>query len=195
VMGAPGVGKTTTIINLIKNTDGLTSYVIEGDIESDIDTKKLRDMGIDAYQINTFGACHLDAPLVHNMTQNINFAKEGILYIENVGNLVCPAEFKIGEHIKVLICSVTEGSDKPYKYPLAFENADIILINKTDLIPYIEFDEEYFMKGVKALNKNVEVFKVSGKTGDGFKEAGRWLSENASKYINAFKEIHNHDHK
>lgn len=194
VMGAPGIGKTTTIINLINNTEGLTPYVIEGDIESDIDTQKLRDMGIKAYQINTFGACHLDAPLVHNTSQNIEFDKDGILYIENVGNLVCPAEFSIGEHIKLLICSVTEGSDKPYKYPLAFENADIIIINKMDLAPYLDFDEEFFMKGVKALNKNVPIFKVSGKTGEGFKEAGEWLKTNASRYIEAGKTGHTHDH-
>lgn len=194
IMGAPGIGKTTTIINLINNIDGLTPYVIEGDIESDIDTQKLRELGIKAYQINTFGACHLDAPLVHNMAQNVEFDRDGILYIENVGNLVCPAEFSIGEHIKLLICSVTEGSDKPYKYPLAFENADIILINKIDLAPYLDFDEEFFMKGVKALNKNAPVFKVSGKTGEGFAEAGKWLSDNASKYISAGKS-HKHEHK
>ena len=193
VMGAPGIGKTTTIINLIDHIEGLKPYVIEGDIESDIDTQKLRDLGIKAYQINTFGACHLDAPLIHNTAQNVEFEEDGILYIENVGNLVCPAEFSIGEHIKLLICSVTEGSDKPYKYPLAFENADIILINKIDLAPYLDFDEEFFMKGVKALNKNAPVFKVSAKTGEGFKEASEWLEENASKYIAAGKE-HNHTH-
>ncbi len=183
VMGAPGIGKTTTIINLINNIDGLTPYVIEGDIESDIDTQKLRDMGIKAYQINTFGACHLDAPLVRNMEQNIDFSDDGILYIENVGNLVCPAEFKIGEHIKMLICSVTEGSDKPYKYPLAFENADMILINKVDLMPYLDFDEEFFMKGVRALNKNVPIFKVSGKTGEGFAEVASWMTKRAEAVI------------
>jgi len=187
VMGAPGIGKTTTIINLINSIEGLTPYVIEGDIESDIDTRKLRELGVKAYQINTFGACHLDAPLIHNVAQNIDFDEDGILYVENVGNLVCPAEFNIGEHIKLLICSVTEGSDKPYKYPLAFENADIILINKIDLAPHLDFDEEFFMKGVKALNKNVPIFKVSGKTGEGFAEAASWLKENASRYIKAGK--------
>lgn len=194
VMGAPGIGKTTTIINLIDNISNLTPYVIEGDIESDIDTQKLRELGIKAYQINTFGACHLDAPLIHNTSQNIDFEKDGILYIENVGNLVCPADFRIGEHITLLICSVTEGSDKPYKYPLAFENADVILINKVDLAPYLDFDEEFFMKGVRALNKNVPVFKVSGKTGEGFAEAAAWLEENASKYIEAGKHSHTHTH-
>jgi hydrogenase nickel incorporation protein HypB len=174
-MGAPGAGKTTALKNIIKHLDGLAAYVIEGDIESDIDTVELRKNGIKAYQINTFGACHLDAPMVYNMTGSIEFDKKGILFIENVGNLVCPAEFNIGEHIKMLIVSVTEGSDKPYKYPLAFEKADVILINKIDLLPHIEFDEEFFMKGVMALNKNVKTFKVSGKTGEGFEEAALWL--------------------
>lgn len=176
VMGAPGVGKTTTLKNIIKNLS-IKPYVIEGDIESDIDTKDLRSLGIDTFQINTFGACHLDAPMIHNTVQNIKFDEKGVLFIENIGNLVCPAEFSIGEHSKMLISSVTEGSDKPYKYPLAFEKADIIILNKTDLIPYLDFDEEFFMKGVRALNKNVPVFKVSGRTGEGFADVASWIEE------------------
>ncbi len=181
VMGAPGVGKTTTLKNIIENLKGMKPYVIEGDIESDIDTKNLRAIGIDTYQINTFGACHLDAPLIHNMVRNMKFDEKGILFIENIGNLVCPAEFSIGEHSKLLISSVTEGSDKPYKYPLAFEKASIILLNKIDLIPYLDFDEDFFMKGVRALNPNVPVFKVSGKTGEGFAEAAAWILEKAAE--------------
>ena len=175
-MGAPGVGKTTTLKNIIKRL-GVKAYVIEGDIESDIDTKDLRSLGITTFQINTFGACHLDAPMVHNMVQNMELKEKGILFIENIGNLVCPAEFSIGEHVKMLISTVTEGSDKPYKYPLAFEKADIIILNKTDLMPYLDFDEEYFMKGVRALNKAVPVFKVSGKTGEGFDEVTSWFED------------------
>jgi len=176
VMGTPGAGKTTCLKNIIGHLKGLTPYIIEGDIESDIDTEFFKKLGVRAYQINTFGACHLDAPMVHNMVNNINFNKAGILFVENVGNLVCPAEFSIGEHVKMLISSVTEGSDKPYKYPLAFEKADMILLNKTDLLPYVDFDEEFFMRGVRAHNKSVEVFKVSGKTGEGFEEAEAWLA-------------------
>lgn len=175
-MGAPGVGKTTTLKNIIKRL-GVKAYVIEGDIESDIDTKDLRSLGITTFQINTFGACHLDAPMVHNLVQNMELKEKGILFIENIGNLVCPAEFSIGEHVKMLISTVTEGSDKPYKYPLAFEKADIIILNKTDLMPYLDFDEEYFMKGVRALNKTVPVFKVSGKTGEGFDEVTSWFED------------------
>jgi len=189
-MGAPGVGKTTTLKNIIKRLK-LKAYVIEGDIESDIDTKDLRSLGITTFQINTFGACHLDAPMIHNMAQNMEFGESGILFIENIGNLVCPAEFSIGEHVKMLISTVTEGSDKPYKYPLAFEKADIIIINKIDLIPYLDFDEEYFMKGVRALNKEVPVFKVSGKTGEGFDQVALWFEEKAGN----IQVKHDHHHE
>jgi len=174
-MGAPGVGKTTTLKNIIKRLSGIKAYVIEGDIESDLDTQDLNSMGIDTYQINTYGACHLDAPMIDHQIEHMTFDERGILFIENIGNLVCPAEFTIGEHLMMLISTVTEGSDKPYKYPLAFEKADIIILNKIDLIPYLDFDEEFFMKGVRALNKDVPVFKVSGRTGEGFDEVVAWL--------------------
>jgi len=176
-MGAPGVGKTTVIKNIKKHMGDLKLYVIEGDIESDIDTQELKKFGIKAYQLNTFGACHLDAPMVRNMVNNIDFDEKGILFIENIGNLVCPAEFSVGEHVKMLISSVTEGSDKPYKYPVAFEKADVIIINKIDLLSYVDFDEGFFMKGIRALNKDAKVFKVSGKTGEGFKDVVAWLVE------------------
>jgi len=176
VMGAPGAGKTTSLIQIIKRLKDTTPYVIEGDIEADFDTKTLQSLGVKAIQINTNGACHLDSPLIGKAVEDLKI-KNGLLFIENIGNLVCPAEFMIGEHAKMLISTVTEGSDKPYKYPLAFEKADIILINKCDLIPYVDFDEEFFMKGVRALNKTAPVIKVSGKTEEGFDKVVSWIIE------------------
>lgn len=178
LMGAPGVGKTTTVENIVKNLH-VPSYVVEGDIEGSIDTERLHKQNISAIQINTFGACHLDAPLMHNALHAMPMPEPGILFIENVGNLVCPAEFSIGENIKLLQVSVTDGSDKPYKYPLAFEKADIILLNKVDLLPYLDFDEKFFMDGIRHLNKKAPVFKVCGKTGEGYQEVAAWLEEQA----------------
>lgn len=204
-MGAPGVGKTTTLRNIISRLDGIKPYVIEGDIESDLDTQTLKGLGIDTHQINTFGACHLDAPMIDHMIDHMHFdhsEQRAALFIENIGNLVCPAEFSIGEHIKMLISTVTEGSDKPYKYPLAFEKADVIILNKVDLIPYLDFDEEFFMKGVRALNKDVPVFKVSGKTGEGFDEVAEWIKSKAlaletreHHHGHEHDHHHNHEHK
>ena len=202
-MGAPGVGKTTTLRNIISRLDGIKPYVIEGDIESDLDTQTLKGLGIDTHQINTFGACHLDAPMIDHMIDHMHFdhsEQRAALFIENIGNLVCPAEFSIGEHIKMLISTVTEGSDKPYKYPLAFEKADVIILNKVDLIPYLDFDEEFFMKGVRALNKDVPVFKVSGKTGEGFDEVAEWIKSKAlalevREHHHDYEHDHHHNHE
>lgn len=180
VMGAPGVGKTTTLIQIIKRLNEVTPYVIEGDIEADFDTKTLQGLGVRTVQINTGGACHLDSPMIGKAVEELDM-KNGVLFIENIGNLVCPAEFMIGEHVKMLISTVTEGSDKPYKYPLAFEKADLIILNKCDLLPYVDFDEEFYMKGIRALNKNVPVLKVSGKTGEGFEEAVSWIMKEMKK--------------
>lgn len=180
VLGAPGAGKTTSLINIIENLMDKNVGVIEGDIESDIDTLKLEKLGIPAQQINTQGACHLDAPVIGQAAGKLNLKDNSMLFIENVGNLVCPAEFYIGEHVKMLILTVTEGSDKPYKYPLAFEKADIILLNKCDLLPYVDFDEEYFTRGVRALNKKAPLFKVSGRAKQGYKEVAQWLEQRRS---------------
>ena len=182
VLGSPGAGKTTTLIQFIRRLPAVKCYVVEGDIESDIDTVALRKLGVDATQINTGGACHLDAMMIQNSLGSFKFMKDGILFIENIGNLVCTAEFNIGEHIKMIIASVAEGSDKPYKYPLIFENADVIILNKIDLMQYVDFDEEFFLKGIRALNPGTPVFKVSGKTGEGFDEAAKWLETKKKSY-------------
>jgi len=173
VLGSPGAGKTTTLIQLTKRLHK-ESFVIEGDIESNIDAKKLAALGLRTTQINTGGACHLETTLIDGALP-ADFAN-GFLFIENIGNLVCPAEFVIGEHVKVLVSTVTEGGDKPYKYPLAFEKADLILLNKCDLIPYLDFDEDFFLEGVRKLNPTVPVIKTSGKTEEGFEEAAAWLN-------------------
>lgn len=182
MMGAPGVGKTTSLKGIIKNLKENKPYIIEGDIESDIDTQDFRTLGIEAHQINTYGACHLDSPMVEHQIGHMTFPEKGILFIENIGNLVCPAEFSIGEHVKMLVSTVTEGSDKPYKYPLAFEKADIILVNKVDLLPYIDFDQDFFIKGVRALNKEAPLIFVSGTTGQGYPEVAEFL-ENKAKAL------------
>jgi hydrogenase nickel incorporation protein HypB len=177
VMGAPGVGKTSSLIRVIERLS-LPAYVIEGDIESDIDTKKLAALGIRTVQINTGGACHLDTPLIAEASGQLPLER-GVLFIENIGNLVCPAEFMIGEHVKLLLTNVTEGSDKPFKYPLAFEKADAILLGKLDLLPYVDFDEAVYMDGVRKLNSHAPVFKASAKTGEGFDEVAVWITERA----------------
>lgn len=182
VLGSPGAGKTSTLMQIIPRLDA-KSWVIEGDIESDIDTKKLSAAGVSTYQINTQGACHLDSPLVAEAARKLA-PENGYLFIENIGNLVCPAEFVIGEHIKLLLANVTEGSDKPYKYPLAFEKADIILVNKSDLIEYVEFDRDEFMKGVRALNKTAPVFFVSAAKQEGYDEVIAWLIDQANTIRN-----------
>ena len=196
ILGAPGIGKTVSLERIIAALDA-PAFVIEGDIESDIDTKKLKSLGIQAVQINTGGACHLDAPFVADAFESAcggtpaaiasgsgqTAFSDGYLFIENIGNLICPAEFLIGEHIKLLITAVTEGSDKPYKYPLAFEKADIILLNKWDLLPYVDFDWDYYMSGVRKLNAGAPVFRVSGKTGEGYGEAAAWLKTRAKPVL------------
>lgn len=176
VMGAPGVGKTSVIRRVVEGLK-LPAAVIEGDIESDIDTKALEALGISTYQINTHGACHLDAPTIQEALGAFAVPQDGVVFIENIGNLVCPAEFTIGEHAKMLIVTATDGSDKPYKYPLAFEKADIIVLNKADLLPYVDFDESFFMAGVRALNPGVPVMKVSARAGEGVDSIIKWIRE------------------
>ena len=191
VMGAPGAGKTTSLIRIMEHLKVRRPCVIEGDIESDLDTQTLRKLGVQTLQINTGGACHLDAPLIEHAVAEMAPVDGSILFIENIGNLVCPAEFTIGEDIKMLVATVTEGSDKPYKYPLAFEKADCILLNKTDLIPYLDFDETFFMAGLRALNRRAPVFKVSGRTGEGFEEAAAWIESLAERESASRKDISN----
>lgn len=181
VMGAPGAGKTSVLTGLIGHLGADRCFVIEGDIESDIDARAMRSLGVETHQINTGGACHLDSPAIAEVVEKLDIRKP-YLFIENIGNLVCPAEFMIGEHVKILVCSVTEGSDKPYKYPLAFEKADILVVNKIDLVPYVSFDEDYFTRGVRALNRSLEIFRVSCTGGEGLEELAKCVERSAKRY-------------
>ena len=182
VMGAPGTGKTTSLEQLMKYI-ARKVYVIEGDIESDIDTERLRKQHVKAAQINTFGACHLDAPLVHNAVHTMDFDAPGILFIENVGNLVCPAEFDTGAVKNVMILSVPEGDDKPLKYPLMFKVSDVVLINKIDVLPYFDFDVEKCKEYIKHRNPNAKIFLICAKTGEGIEELATWLNDEVREWI------------
>ena len=175
IIGSPGAGKTSLIIKTIQNINMLCS-VIEGDIASDLDSKKVAELNVPTIQINTDGTCHLDANMICRALLEIN-TESRILFIENIGNLVCPSNFDLGEDFKVAICSVSEGDDKPYKYPAIFTKARAVILNKIDLIPYINFNKEFFYSGLKALNPTVKVFEVSAKTGDGIADWSMWVEK------------------
>jgi len=162
VLASPGAGKTSTIMELIKCFSSYNIGVIEGDIASSIDAEKISKMGVKSVEINTDGACHLNAISILEATKNLSISN-GIVFIENIGNLVCPSEFDLGEKLKLLIASVPEGDDKPYKYISIFQKADIIALNKWDLESVVEFDYAYFERGVKAINPKAEIIKISCK--------------------------------
>lgn len=178
LMSAPGSGKTTLIERTI---DALKEKfrigVIEGDITSSIDAEKLERKGIPVIQLNTGGECHLDANMVSQAIENFDFNGLDLVIIENVGNLVCPAEFKVGEDIKVMILSAPEGEDKPKKYPLMFMESSALIINKIDLIPYIDTDINALIKNATEINPKLEIFRTSAKTGEGVKEWTDWLAQ------------------
>jgi hydrogenase nickel incorporation protein HypB len=177
VMASPGAGKTSVVLQTIKALkDKVKIGVIEGDIASSIDAEIVAKEGVPVVQINTGGECHLESFQIQNALNNLPLADIDLLLIENVGNLVCPAEFSIGEDLKVLIASVPEGDDKPYKYPLMFNTVDAIVLNKIDLLPYVKFNVDGFTKTVKTINPKVELFKVSCSTGAGIQAWAEWLS-------------------
>jgi hydrogenase nickel incorporation protein HypB len=178
VMASPGSGKTSVILQIIKALGPeLGVGVIEGDIASSIDAETIDRLGIPVCQINTGGGCHLDANMIKSATKDLTLKKKSILLIENVGNLVCPSTFDLGEAFKLVIASVPEGHDKPYKYTPMFMAADVIVLNKKDLMPYIDFDKDSFTKGVKAVNQRAPVFEISCRTGEGVQSFNQWLKE------------------
>ncbi len=186
LMGSPGAGKTSVILaTATALTDRLKLAVIEGDIASQVDADRVAAAGIPVHQINTGGMCHLDAPMVRDAMSKLDTAGAEVLLIENVGNLVCPNEFALGTHRQVVIASVPEGDDKPYKYPAMFQDADAVVLNKMDLLPYIEFDVEAYRRLLFALNPDVAVFPVSCKTGKGIAEWADWLAQEVATVIAA----------
>lgn len=175
-MGSPGAGKTSVILATVAALgERLKAAVIEGDIASRVDADRVAAAGVPVYQINTGGMCHLDAPMVWDALSQLDTADADLLIIENVGNLVCPNEFALGTHRQVLIASVPEGDDKPYKYPAMFQDTDAVVLNKMDLLPYIDFDLEAYRRVLLSLNPDVALFPVSCKTGAGIAAWADWL--------------------
>jgi len=176
IMASPGAGKTSLIVQTI---DALRDHarlgVIEGDIASRVDADTIEALGIPVVQINTGGTCHLDANMVHGALEQLPLDDLDLLLIENVGNLICPTDFALGEALKVMIASIPEGDDKPYKYPGMFAVVDAIVVNKIDLLPYVEFDLNGFRKLVTGLNTGVQIFQVSCTTGEGIQDWADWL--------------------
>lgn len=176
LMSAPGAGKTSLIEQTIKELyRKLSIGVIEGDIAGTDDAQRIEELGIPVVQINTGSACHLDANMVNEAIVDLPLKDLDLLIVENVGNLVCPAEFKVGEDMKVMILSMTEGNDKPLKYPLMFQESSALILNKIDLLPYTNADVEKIKKDSLSLNPNLNIFEVSCKTGQGIAEWTEWL--------------------
>jgi hydrogenase nickel incorporation protein HypB len=176
LMASPGAGKTSLILAALAALQGrLRLGVIEGDIASSIDADKAKAAGIPAVQINTGGECHLDAVMVRGALDSVPLDQLDLLIVENVGNLVCPAAFQLGTHLNLLTASIPEGDDKPYKYPGMYRGVQALVINKIDLLPYVPFNMDYFLRGVEALNPGLISFPLSCRTGEGLPAFADWL--------------------
>ena len=177
LMSSPGSGKTTTLIQLInKIKDKIRIAVMEADIDSDVDAVKIKEAtGVPSIQLHTGGMCHLDAEMTRQGLNNLNMEDIDLVVLENVGNLVCPAEFDTGSSANAMILSVPEGDDKPLKYPLMFTVCDLVIINKTDVMPYFDFDLERCKTYIHQRNPKAEVIPISAKTGDGIERLATWL--------------------
>lgn len=175
LMSAPGAGKTSLIERTIERLDGIRIGVIEGDITGTDDAERISRFNIPVVQINTGGACHLDANMINEVLSEMPLNEIDILIIENVGNLVCPAEFKVGEDIKAMLLSITEGHDKPLKYPLMFRESSALLLNKIDLLPYVDTDIDKIKRDALSINPSVSIFEISCRTGQGIEEWAGWL--------------------
>jgi hydrogenase nickel incorporation protein HypB len=176
LISSPGAGKTTLLETTIRALgDQVNLGVIEGDIMGTDDAERIDRLGVPVVQINTGGACHLDASMISDVLDELPLDKIRLLFIENVGNLVCPAEFKLGEDIKVAILSLTEGHDKPLKYPIIFQESKALLISKIDLKPFLDVDIEKIKRDARSLNHSLEIFEVSSKTGEGIEPWVKWI--------------------
>jgi hydrogenase nickel incorporation protein HypB len=182
LMSSPGAGKTSLLERTIEALAGRVRIaVIEGDIQSSYDAERIQSKGVQAVQINTDGGCHLDGNMIQIALESLDLAAVDFLIIENVGNLVCPAEFNLGEHDKVMILSVTEGDDKPLKYPLMFQTSSVLLVNKIDLLPYTNCDVSKIRERARQLNGNQQVFEISCRTGEGFDAWLGWIESKLSE--------------
>jgi hydrogenase nickel incorporation protein HypB len=194
LMSAPGAGKTTLLTKTIPSLDSARCTVIEGDMVGELDVERLRRKGIEARQISTGRSCHLTADMIARLLhQSDVLTEKKYLFIENVGNLVCPAEFVLGEHKRVVLLSVTEGADKPLKYPVIFRNCDAVVFTKCDLLPYVDFDLNQASQFVADINPAANIFAVSTETGQGMREWLEWLQNEQSKFAEE-KESHVHIH-
>jgi hydrogenase nickel incorporation protein HypB len=185
LMSSPGAGKTSLVEKTIMALkDCYRIAVIEGDIQDTYDADRVAALGIPAVQINTGGACHIDGNMIREALPALDLSKIDLLICENVGNLVCPAEFKIGENAKVMILSTPEGADKPAKYPLMFQESAVLIINKIDLAPYVDFDLEKAKRDALALNRNLKIIELSCKTGQGLENWVQWLAGRIEAFRN-----------
>ena len=186
IMGSPGAGKTTFILNLInelKKKD-VRVAVIEGDIEGTIDAKRIQDEGIPVVQLNTQGACHIEAMSIKNIINKFDLNELDLIIVENIGNLVCPAEFEIGEVLKVALLSIPEGDDKVEKYPLLFAESDALVLNKYDMMEYFEFDENKVEADTLSINSDCNIFKVSSRTGREIDSLANYIENKIKKNFN-----------
>ena len=178
LMSSPGAGKTTLLEQIGKHfKNQLKIGVIEGDIQTTLDAERVAAAGLAAVQIETDGACHLDANMIQNALENLDLDSLNLLVVENVGNLVCPAEFNVGEDHKVMMLSVTEGDDKPYKYPLMFKESRVLLISKVDLLPHLRCDIEKIKEAARSINPDLIIFEISSYTGQGLDDWHNWIRE------------------
>jgi len=179
LMGSPGAGKTALLEALAKSLGGGRLRAVSGDLATDNDGARLRSAGISALTITTGQACHLDARLVHHALHDLDLEGAEYLFIENVGNLVCPAIYDLGQAKNIVVLSVTEGEDKPLKYPAVFRGADAVVISKWDAVPYVGFDEDDYVSYLRRLNSEVPLFRLSARTGEGMGDWLAWLAQQA----------------